>query len=154
MSTFSQIYIQIVFAVKGRQSLIKPEWEESLYKYVTGIVTNKGQKMLAVNGIGDHIHVFINIKPSCILSDLVREIKKSTHTFINDQGFTTFNFSWQEGYGAFSYSYSDLDKVIKYIANQKEHHKRRTFKQEYLEFLNTHEIQYEEAYLFDWIDPE
>ncbi len=150
--TFSQIYIQVVFAVKGRQSLIKPSWEEELYKYITGIVQNKGQKMLAINGVSDHIHLFIGMKPACRLSDLVREIKKSSNKFINEKKFTGFKFEWQEGYGAFSYSHSALDNVITYINNQKEHHRKKTFKEEYLEFLKKFNIEYKTEYLFEWTD--
>ena len=116
-STYSQIYIQVVFAVKGRESLISISWEDELYKYVTGIITNKGQKLLAINGMSDHIHILIGMKPSCCLSDLVREIKKATNEFIKEKKFTRFNFQWQEGYGAFSYSHSALDNVIAYINN-------------------------------------
>ena len=99
--TFSQIYIQVVFAVKNRNALIKPEWEEELYKYITGIVTHKGQKMLAINGTSNHIHFFIGMRPTCCLSDLVREIKKSSNTFIRENKFTPYSFHWQEGFGAF-----------------------------------------------------
>ncbi|WPR72380.1 IS200/IS605 family transposase [Flavobacterium sp. NG2] len=103
MSTYSQIYIQIVFAVKNREAQITHEWEEELYKYITGIVQNKGQKIVAINGMPDHIHIFIGMKPSCCLSDLVREIKKSSNSFINEKGFCKYKFEWQEGFGAFSY---------------------------------------------------
>ena len=150
--TFSQIYIQVVFAVKGRDSLINKSWEEELYKYITGIVQNKEQKMLAINGMPDHIHFFIGMKPSCCLSDLVREIKKSSNDFIKEKKFTKFKFRWQEGYGAFSYSHSNLDNVIKYIMNQKEHHKTKTFKEEYMQFLKKFEIEFKDEYLFEWID--
>lgn len=150
--TFSQIYIQVVFAVKGRKSLIQSNWEEELYKYITGIVQNKGQKMLAINGMPDHIHLLIGLKPSCCLSDLVREIKKSSNVFINEKQFSKFKFEWQTGYGAFSYSHSSLDSVIKYINNQKEHHKKRTFRDEYISFLQKYEIQFKSEYLFDWIE--
>ncbi len=150
--TFSQIYIQVVFAVKGRDSLIHTSWEEELYKYITGIVQNKEQKMLAINGIPDHIHFFIGMKPSCCLSDLVREIKKSSNDFIKEKKFSKFKFQWQEGYGAFSYSHSNLDNVIMYIMNQKEHHKKKTFKDEYMEFLRKFEIEFKDEYLFEWID--
>ncbi|HYV95150.1 MAG TPA: IS200/IS605 family transposase [Chitinophagales bacterium] len=150
--TFSQIYIQVVFAVKGRQSLISKSWEERLYKYITGIVHGKGQKMLAINGMPDHIHFFIGMKPSCCLSDLVREIKKASNDFINDNKLSKFKFNWQEGYGALSYSHSQLTQVIQYIMNQKEHHKKRTFKQEYIGFLKKFEIEYDERFLFEWID--
>ncbi len=149
--TFTQIYIQIVFAVEHRDSLISPKWEEQLYKYITGIVQNKGQKMLAINGMPDHIHIFIGMKPGCCLSDLVREIKKSSNDFIKEKKFSTFKFNWQEGYGAFSYSHADIDHVVKYVMNQKEHHKKRSFKAEYLDFLNQFEIEYKEDYLFKWI---
>ena len=150
--TFSQIYIQIVFAVKGRESKIQLSWEEELYKYITGIVRNKEQKILAINGMPDHIHFFIGMKPSCCLSDLVREVKKSSNDFIKERKFSKFKFQWQEGYGAFSYSHSNLDNVIKYIMNQKEHHKKKTFKEEYLEFLKKFEIEFKDKYLFEWID--
>jgi REP element-mobilizing transposase RayT len=150
MSTYSQIYIQIVFAVKGRESLIHPSWEEWLYKYITGIVQNKEQNMLAINGIPNHIHILIGMKPSCCLSDLVREIKKSTNEFINENKFSPFKFHWQEGFGAFFYSHSQLDNVIAYIMNQKEHHKKKTFKEEYISFLKEFNIEYNEKYLFEW----
>ena len=134
--TYSQIYIQTIFAVQNRNALIQPAWEKELYKYITGIVQNKGQKMLSINGTSNHIHFFIGMKPTCCLSDLVREIKKSSNTFIKDKKFTSFNFKWQEGFGAFSYSHSQLTDVIQYIKNQKEHHKKRTFKEEYFAFLD------------------
>lgn len=149
-STYSQIYIQVIFVVKGRDSLIKQDWEEKLYKYISGIVQNKGQKMLAINGVENHIHFLIGMKASCCLSDLVREIKKSTNSFIDENKFTKHKFQWQEGFGAFSYSHSSLDNVIKYILNQKEHHRKKTFKEEYLEFLNKFNVEYKEEYLFDW----
>ena len=150
--TFSQIYIQVVFAVKGRESMILPLWEEELYKYISGIVRNKEQKMLAINGMPDHIHFLIGMKPSCCLSDLVREVKKSSNDFIKNKKFSKFKFQWQEGYGAFSYSHSNLDNVIKYIMNQKEHHKKKTFKEEYLAFLKKFEIEFKDEYLFEWIE--
>ncbi len=150
--TFSQIYIQVVFAVKGRSSLIHSSWEEELYKYIAGIVKNKEQKMLAINGMPDHIHFIIGMKPSCRLSDLVREIKKSSNEFINEKKFLNHKFSWQEGYGAFSYSHSALDNVIKYVLNQKEHHRKKTFKEEYVKFLKKFEVEFKDEYLFEWIE--
>lgn len=149
--TFSQIYIQVVFAVQNRNSFIQSSWEEELYKYITGIVQNKGQKMLAINGTKNHIHFFIGMKPNCCLSDLVREIKKSSNSFINEK-FTSFRFQWQEGFGAFSYSHSQLGDVIRYIENQKEHHRKKTFKEEYLDFLKAFEIEYKDEYLFEWFE--
>jgi len=150
--TFSQIYIQVVFAVKGRNSLIQESWEEELFKYITGIVRNKEQKMLVINGMPDHIHFLVGMKPTCCLSDLVREIKKSSNEFINKKNFIKFRFQWQEGYGAFSYSQAALDNVIAYIGNQKIHHKKKSFKEEYKEFLTNFQIEYKEEYLFEWID--
>ena len=134
-NTFSQIYIQVVFAVKGRECQIQHSWEEHLYKYITGIVQNHNQKMIAITGMPDHIHFLIGMKPTCCLSDLVREIKKSTSVYIKENKLTPFKFQWQEGFGAFSYSHSSLDNVIHYIMNQKQHHMHKTFKQEYEEFL-------------------
>jgi REP element-mobilizing transposase RayT len=108
--------------------------------------------MLAINGMPDHVHFFIGMKPSCCLSDLVREVKKSSNDFIKEKKFSKFKFQWQEGYGAFSYSHSNLDNVIKYIMNQKEHHRKETFKEEYLEFLKKIEIDFKNEYLFEWYD--
>lgn len=150
--TFSQLYIHVVFAVKGRASLIHFEWEEELYKYITGIVQNKDQKMLAINGMPDHIHFLIGMRPSCRLSDLVREIKKSTNEFIQRKKITNHKFNWQEGYGAFSYSHSALADVVTYINGQKEHHKKTTFKDEYLLFLHKFQIEHKPEFLFEWID--
>ncbi len=152
--TFSQIYIMVVFAVKGRESLIHKTWEEELYKYITGIVRNKGQKMLSINGMPDHIHILIGMKPSCCLSDLVREIKKASNGFVNEKRFSKYKFQWQEGFGAFSYSHSNLDAIINYISKQKEHHKKRTFKEEYLAFLERFNVEFKNEYLFEWIEAE
>jgi REP element-mobilizing transposase RayT len=150
-STYSQIYIQVVFAVKGRQSLIRSDWEESLYRYITGIVQTKEQKLLAINGMPDHIHVLIGMKANCCLSDLVREVKKSSNEFIRANNYC-HNFYWQDGFGAFSYSHSQLTTVINYILKQKEHHKKRTFKEEYLELLEKFEVEFMEERLFEWIE--
>ena len=149
---FSQMYVQIVFAVKNRQALIMPEWEDEIYKYITGIIKNKGQKLLAINGTHNHIHIFINMKPSCCLSDLVREIKKSSNAYINEKKLSNFKFEWQNGYGAFTYSISDIGNVIKYINNQKEHHHKQTFKEEFHKFMEEFQIEYNEAYSFEWIE--
>ncbi|MDX2128191.1 MAG: IS200/IS605 family transposase [Chloroherpetonaceae bacterium] len=148
---YSQIYIQIVFAVKGRENSIHTTWEEELYKYITGIVTKKGHKLLAINGMPDHIHILIGLNPSFSLSDLVREIKKSSNEFIREKKYVNHPFYWQEGYGAFSYSHSSLDQVIRYIQNQKYHHTKQSFREEYVEFLERFMIEYKDEYLFDWI---
>lgn len=150
--TYSQIYIQTVFAVKHRESLIRPEWEEELHKYIAGVIISKEQKPLAINGMHDHIHILIGMRPSCCLSDLVREVKKASNQFINDHKCINRSFGWQEGFGAFSYSHSQLTDVISYINNQKLHHKKITFKDEYIAFLQKFNVSYEEQYLFDWLD--
>jgi len=151
-NTYSQIYIQIVFAVKNRNALIQSTWEDELYKYITGIVQNKGQKMLAINGAKDHIHILIGMKPTCCLSDLVREVKKSSNEFVNQNSFVKYKFEWQEGFGAFSYSHSALDNVIKYINNQKERHHKKTFKEEYIVFLRKFNVDFKDEFLFKWIE--
>lgn len=149
--TFSQLYIQIVFAVQSREALIHTTWEERLYQYITDIIQNKGQKLIVINGMPDHLHIFIGMKPSCRLSDLVREIKKSSNEFIKENKFIKHKFNWQEGYGAFSYGHSQIDTVAKYVMNQKAHHRKVSFKEEYLQFLEKFEIEYDEKYVFDWI---
>lgn len=150
--TFSKVYIQVVFAVKGRENLINKSWEDELHKYIAGIVKGKEQKSIIVNGMPDHIHAFIGLKPSMAISDLVRDIKNNSSNFINDKKFVKGKFSWQEGYGAFSYSHSHIDKVYQYILKQEEHHKKTTFREEYISFLKNFEIEYNEKYLFDWIE--
>ncbi len=151
-NTFSKIYIQIIFAIKGRDNLISSAWEEELHKYISGIINNKGQKLIIINGMPDHIHILIGMKPNCCLSDLVREIKKSSNEFINKGKLTKSKFNWQEGYGAFSYNHSSLNDIISYIKNQKTHHEKKLFKDEYLEFLKKFEIEFDEKYLFEWIN--
>ncbi|MES2765410.1 MAG: IS200/IS605 family transposase [Bacteroidota bacterium] len=151
-NTYSQIYIHIVFSIKGRNSLIHQSWEEKLYQYITGIIRKKGQKLLAINGMPDHIHILIGMKPDCNLSELVREIKKSSNDYIKENHLTPFNFQWQSGFGAFSYSHSQLDNVISYIANQKSHHQTKTFKTEYLELLEKFNVDFKNEYLFEWIE--
>ncbi|MCE1200159.1 MAG: IS200/IS605 family transposase [Marinilabiliales bacterium] len=150
--TFTQIYIQVVFAVKGRNSLIHPTWEERLHQYIAGIVRCKKQKMIAINGTPDHIHFFIGMNPKCCLSDLIREVKKSSNEFVNENNLSKFKFSWQEGFGAFSYSHSHIDQLATYVLNQKTHHQTMTFKSEYLDFLRKFEIDYDVRYLFEWLD--
>ncbi|WP_319482942.1 IS200/IS605 family transposase [uncultured Draconibacterium sp.] len=150
--TFSQIYIQVVFAVQSRKALIQPHWEEELNKYITGIVQNKGQKMLAINGSSNHIHFLIGMKPTCCLSDLVREIKKSSDAFIKEKQFSKFQFRWQQGFGAFSYGQSQLSDVIRYIENQKDHHRKKSFQEEYRAFLKAFDIEFKNEYLFEWLD--
>ncbi len=151
-NTYSQIYIQIVFAVKGRENLISKVHREELHKYITGIVQNRGQKMLSIFCMPDHVHLLVGIKPSIAISDLVRDIKAGSSNFINQQHWVKGKFNWQEGFGAFSYSKSQIDTVIKYILSQEEHHKKTTFREEYFDFLKKFEIDYDEKYLFEWIE--
>ena len=150
--TFSQIYIQIVFAVKGRENLIDKSWKTELHKYIAGTIKGKEQKPIIVNGMADHIHAFVGLRPAMAISDLARDIKNNSSKFINEKGFVKGKFSWQEGYGAFSYSHSQIGNVYNYILNQEEHHKKKTFKEEYLEFLEKFEIGFDEKYLFEWYD--
>lgn len=150
--TYSQIYIQYVFAVKGRQNLLHKTWRKEVFKYISGIIKAKGQKPIIVNGVTDHVHVFVGLKPSMNISDLVRDIKNNSSKFINEQDWIRGRFSWQKGYGAFSYAHSQIDNVYQYILNQEEHHRKKTFKEEYLEFLQNFEVKYNEKYLFDWLD--
>ena len=145
-NTYSQIYIMVVFAVQNRKALISPSFEERLYKYITGIAQNQGQKMLAINGTSDHIHIFFGMQPTCKISDLVRDIKSDSSTFIKENHLSKLKFNWQEGYGVFSYGHSQKQNVIEYVMNQKEHHKKITFKQEYLEFLNKFDIEFKDKY--------
>lgn len=151
-NTYTQIYIQIVFAVKGRQNLISRENREELHRYITGIVSNRKQKLFAVFAMPDHIHLLISINPTISVSDLVRDIKAGTSKFINEKKWIKGKFNWQEGYGAFSYSRSSVDSVIKYILNQEEHHSKKTFREEYLEFMEKFEIAYDPKYVFEWMD--
>lgn len=150
--TFSQVYIQIVFAVKGRENLIHQSWKEELNKYIAGTIKGKNQKPIIINGVADHIHAFVGLKPAMPISDLVRDIKNNSSNFINESKFVKGKFQWQEGYGAFSYAHSQIDKVYNYILNQEGHHKKKTFRQEYLQFLKAFNVDYDEKYLFDWIE--
>lgn len=149
--TFSQIYIQYVFAVKGRENLLQKPWREEVFKYMSGIIKGKNQKSIIVNGVADHVHVFVGLKPSMNISDLIRDVKNNSSNFINENKFLQSKFSWQEGYGAFSYAHSQMDDVYKYILKQEEHHRKKTFKEEYLEFLQKFEIDYNEQFLFEWL---
>ena len=150
--TFSQLYIQVIFAVKGRQNLIGNNWKTELHKYIAGIIGGKNQKSIIVNGMPDHVHAFIGLRPAMSISDLVRDIKNNSTNFVNEHKFVKGKFSWQAGYGAFSYSHSHIGNVYNYILNQEKHHKKKTFKQEYCEFLKKFEVEYDEKYLFEWYD--
>jgi putative transposase len=141
-----------VFAVKGRENIIQKEWKDDVYKYMAGIMRSKDQKSIIVNGMPDHVHVFVGLRPSLAISDLVRDIKNNSSNFINSRKFTGRKFSWQEGYGAFSYAHSQVESVYNYILKQEEHHRKKTFKEEYHDFLSKFEVPHNERYLFDWIE--
>src|SRR5258705_3961620 len=151
-NTYSQIYIQTVFAVSGRLSLVRADFKEDLYKYITGIVKNKGQKLISINGMEDHLHILIGLKPAMALADLVRDIKADSSEWVNRKKLARGKFGWQEGYGAFSYGHSQLDMTISYIQNQEKHHRRRSFKNEYLTLLQKFEIEFKEKYVFEFIE--
>lgn len=151
-NTFSQIYIQTVFAVSGRMCLITKDYKEELHKYITGIVRKQGQKLLSINGMSDHLHILIGLRPALALADLVRDIKSDSSDWINRKRLSRGKFAWQEGYGAFSYGHSQLDMIIRYIQNQERHHKRRSFRDEYLTLLKKFEIEFREEYVFKFIE--
>ena len=150
-NTYTQIHIQFVFAVKYRNGLINSSFKGELYQYISGILKPHNHKLLAINGMPDHIHIFIGMRPTQSISDLMQDIKGSSSKWINEKKFLNRKFEWQEGYGAFSYSKSHVDSVINYIKNQEEHHKKESFREEYLKFLKAFEIEYDEKYLFEWI---
>ncbi len=150
-NTYSQLYIQIVFAVKGRHRFIKEDFREELQKYMAGIIAGKKQKLYAIYCMPDHTHILVSIKPDIAISDLVRDIKANSSSFLKEKEFVK-DFSWQSGFGAFSYSKSQSLNVVNYILNQPHHHKKKTFKQEYIDFLQKFEIEYDEKYLFNFYD--
>ena len=153
-NTYTQLYIQFVFAVKGRQSLINSSWKNDLYKYITGIVQNNKSKLIAINGLGDHIHIFIGYKPSVSIPDLVKDIKVASTVWINENRLCKSKFAWQEGYGAFSYSHSHIDTVCNYIKNQELYHQEKSFKEEYVKLLKNFNVEYDDKYLFDFINDD
>lgn len=146
-NTYTQIHIQIIFAVKYRMAMINDKWKDELYKYITGIIQTQKHKLLIINGIADHVHILLGYRPHQSLSDLLQDIKGSSSKWINEKKFTLSKFAWQEGYGAFSYSHSDVSKVINYIKNQEEHHKKLTFLDEYKSFLKTYDVAFDERYI-------
>lgn len=147
-NTYTQLHIQFVFAVKYRAAMIHPSWKQELHKYITGIVQENGHKMLQVNSMPDHIHILVGLRPAQSVSSLVQNVKTESSKWIKTKGFCPAPFSWQEGYGAFTYSKSHVQDVIRYIQNQETHHKKITFTDEYKHFLKMFEIEYEDQYLF------
>jgi len=154
-NTYTQLYIHFVFAVKYRQATIQEEWEGRIQKYITGVVQNNGHKLLAINTMPDHLHLFIGLNPKQSISELMRQVKGDSSEFVNKERFTQRKFYWQDGYGAFSNSRSQIDGVVKYILNQKEHHAAKTFREEYLSILKEYGVEYDEKYIFhDLLDGE
>jgi len=148
-NTYTQLYFHVIFAVKGRRNHISKKWKDELYKYITGIILNKSQKLMIINGMPDHLHLLIGTKPNCNLSDLVRDIKANSSKWINEKQFIKGKFEWQTGFGAFTIGQSQISKIVNYIKNQEAHHTKKTFKEEYTGFLNAYEIDYKNKYLFD-----
>ena len=147
-NTYTQIYIHAVFAVEGRQNLIKSEHNDELQKYIAGIVSGQKQKLIAINNMPDHLHLLIGLRPDAALSDLMRDVKAGSSKFINEQHWVAGKFSWQEGFGAFSHSRSQLGTVIRYLENQQKHHARRSFRDEYVELLEKYGVEYDQRYIF------
>ena len=151
-NVYTKIYLQLVFTPQGRENVIPVKHKEELQKYTTGIIQIRKHKLLAINYVPDHVHIFIGYNPSQPLPDLLRDIKANSSKFINEKKWTTGKFRWQEGYGAFSYGHSQIDDVIHYINNQEEHHRKTKFKDEYQKLLEIYEVEYDPQYLFDWYD--
>ncbi len=148
-NTYTQLFYHIVFVVNGRENIIIDRWKDDLYKYISGIIANQGQKLYIINGMPDHLHVLVSCKPTIALSNLTKEIKEHSTKYINQNNFVKGKFSWQEGFGGFTVSYKNVNSVVNYIKNQEEHHKLRSFKEEYLEFLKEQEIEFNEKYIFE-----
>lgn len=148
-NTYTQLFVHIIFSTKGREKVLLKDFREELYKYISGILDHKNQKPFAVNGAIDHIHILVGIEPNISVSDLVRDIKHSSTNFIKEKNFIKHKFNWQKGYGAFTYSKSQIDSVVKYIMNQEGHHKQKSFEEEYLEFLKKFDVDYDSKYVFD-----
>lgn len=151
-NTYTQLYVHVVFAVKGRLGLIRKPWKEELLEYIAGIVRNRGQKLIIINSMPDHVHMLLGLKPDIALSDLIRDIKANSSRFINERRWVRGRFNWQEGFGAFSRSQEELKRVITYIENQEAHHSSKCFLDEYIEMLQEYHIQYDNKYLFEKTD--
>ena len=151
-NTYTQMYVHLVFSPKNRNALIGKKWKSDLEKYITGIVQNHGHKLIVIGAMSDHIHIFIGYNVNHLIPDLVEEIKTSSNSWIKQNKFSNFHFEWQKGYGAFSHSRSQLDTVVKYVLNQEAHHKKRSFKDEYLEILRKNDIEFSDEYVFDFFD--
>ena len=148
-NTYHQVYVQIIFAVKYRKAVLNVEWRSEVFAVIARFIENSGCQSLIVNGVDDHVHCFLSLKPTVCISELMKSVKAKSSKFINDRNFLNHHFEWQEGYGAFSYSQSQIQKVYSYIENQEKHHLKKTFREEYLELLEKFEIEFDERYLFD-----
>ena len=151
-NTYTQINIHAIFAVYNRENILLEKFRGELFKYITGILNNNKQYSLAVNGYKDHVHIFFEMHPTTALSDILRIVKTNSSKWINQNKFVKGKFEWQDGYGAFSYSRSQRDDVIKYIMNQEEHHKKRTFREEYFDLLEKFQIEFDDHYVFEFYD--
>jgi putative transposase len=150
--TFTQLYVQIVFAVKNRDACLEPNIRKRIFQYMGGIINEMNHKTIIINGVSNHVHIFFGLNPSKSISDTVHDIKRSTTIFINHERLCSHKFLWQEGYGAFTYSHSQIQNVYKYIEAQEEHHKKTTFKEEYMQFLKKYEVQFDDRFLFDFFE--
>lgn len=150
--TFTQLYVQLVFAVQNRDAVLHDKIRSRVFQYMSGTLTDMKHKSIIVNGVSDHVHILIGMNPSISISDTVRDVKRSSSLFISRENLCRGKFSWQEGYGGFTYSRSQLDNVYQYILHQEAHHKKKTFREEYLGFLKKFEIDYDERFLFDFFE--
>lgn len=151
-NTYTQCYFHLIFAVKNRDALIKKAWKDEMEKYISGIVQNHRHKLLAIGSMPDHIHIYLGYNVNHLIPDLVEEIKTSSNKWIKNNHLSNFRFEWQKGYGAFTHSRSHLDRVVKYILNQEQHHAKKNFRKEYLDILQQHEVEYKDEYVFDFFD--
>lgn len=148
--SYTQLYIQVVFSPKGKQNLLKKDFRPELYRFIGGVLSNMKHTPIIINGVEDHIHIFFGLNPNVSISDTIRDIKRASSLLINEKNWLSNKFSWQEGYGAFSYSKSHIENVKKYIANQEEHHKKKSFREEYIEFLEKYDVEYDKRFLFEF----
>ena len=151
-NTYRKMYLQVIFAVKNRRALLHKSWRADLFKYIAGIINNRNHFSLVVNGVQDHVHLFFDYKGHELVEDLVREIKKASSNYIKDKNLTPYKFEWQSGYGVFSHGYKEKSKVIEYVMNQEEHHRKKSFREEYMAFLKSYEIEFKDEYVFDFLN--
>ena len=151
-NTYTQFYIHVIFAVARRECLISKHHQEEVNKFITGIIRNQRHKLISIGGMPDHLHMLIGMRPDVALSDLVRDVKSCSSAWINDNRWMRGRFNWQEGFGGFSYSRSQIDRVARYILNQDAHHARRSFRNEYLGLLKKFDVEFKEEYAFEWIE--